>query len=197
LFERLSLVDAVLATRGDFESMDFPTRTLYRSAVEELSRGSNRTELDIASAAVLAAKQAGADAPAMEQARRRDTGYVLLAGGRRAFEKAIAYRVPMRNWAARLNRSLGVGGYVTAISLVAATLLAAPVFVLSVTGVGPAVLGLLGVLGAVPAIDAAVALVNRAVNLGFAATLLPALELRDGVPSHLRTVSIPRQSRGL
>ena len=78
---------------GDFESMDFPTRTLYRSAVEELSRGSNRTELDIASAAVLAAKQAEADAPATEQARRGDTGYILLAGGRRAFEKAIAYRL--------------------------------------------------------------------------------------------------------
>ncbi len=51
LFERLSLVDAVLACDSDFESMDFPTRTLYRSAIEDLSRGSNRTELDIASAA--------------------------------------------------------------------------------------------------------------------------------------------------
>jgi cyclic beta-1,2-glucan glucanotransferase len=192
LFERLSLVDAVLATGSDFEGMDFPTRTLYRSAVEELSRGSNRTELDIASAAVLAAKRAGADAPAMEQARRRDTGYILLAGGRRAFEKAIAYRAPMRNWAARLNRSLGVGGYVTAISLVAVTLLAAPMLFLYAAGVGPVALGLLGVLGAIPAIDAAVALVNRGVNLGFAATLLPALELRDGVPASLRTlVAVP------
>ena len=192
LFERLSLVDAVLATGGDFESMDFPTRTLYRSAVEELSRGSNRTELEIASAAVLAAKRAGADAPATERARRGDTGYILLAGGRRAFEKAIAYRLPMRNWAARANRSLGVGGYVAAISLVAVILLAAPLLVLSVAGVGLAVLGPLSVLGAIPAIDAAVALVNRAVNLGFAATLLPALELRDGVPSHLRTlVAVP------
>ena len=55
LFERLSLVDAVFAADSHFEDMDFPTRTLYRSAVEELARGSNRTELDIASAAVLAA----------------------------------------------------------------------------------------------------------------------------------------------
>ncbi len=57
LFERLSLVDAVLSG-NDFESMDFPTRTLYRSAVEELSRGSHRSELDVAKAAVVAAKQA-------------------------------------------------------------------------------------------------------------------------------------------
>ena len=98
----------------------------------------------------------------------------------------------MRNWLARVNRSLGLGGYVTAIAVVAAILLAAPLLGLAAAGAGSAVLGLLGVLGAIPAIDAAVALVNRGVNLGFAATLLPALELRDGVPSHLRTlVAVP------
>ena len=48
LFERLSLVDAVFAADSAFEDMDFPTRTLYRSAVEELARGSKRTELDVA-----------------------------------------------------------------------------------------------------------------------------------------------------
>jgi cyclic beta-1,2-glucan synthetase len=192
LFERLSLVDAVLACDSDFESMDFPTRTLYRSAIEDLSRGSNRTELDIASAAVLAAKQAEVEAPEAEQARRRDTGYILLAGGRRAFEKAISYRLPMRRWAARLNRSTGLGGYLAAISAVAAILLAVPLLALSAAGVDLAVLCVLAALGAIPAIDAAVAFVNRAVNVGFAATLLPALELRDGVPSHLRTlVAVP------
>ena len=97
LFERLSLVDAVLAADSGFKSMDFPTRTLYRSAIEDLSRGSKRAELDVASAAVLAARQAKAEAPAMEQERRGDTGYILLAGERRAFEKAIAYRRPSGN----------------------------------------------------------------------------------------------------
>ena len=43
-------------------------------------------------------------------------------------------------------------------------------------------------LGAIPAIDAAVALVNGAVTRGCGATLLPALELRGGVYAHLRTV---------
>ncbi len=189
LFERLSLVDVVLAADSNFESMDFPTRTLYRNAVEELSRSSGRTELDIASAAVLAAKQAADEAPATERARRGDTGYILLAGGRRAFEEAIGYRPPMRNWLARINRSAGVSGYLTAISLVAAVLLAAPLLALAFVGVGSAMLGL---LGAIPAIDAAVALVNRGVNVGFAATLLPAMDLSDGVPADLRTlVAVP------
>ena len=192
LFERLSLVDAVLAADSGFETMDFPTRTLYRSAIEDLSRGSNRAELDIASAAVLAAKQAEDDAPALERERRGDPGYILLAGGRRAFEKSVAYRRPLRSWASRVNRSVGVGGYVALISLVSAIFLAAPLLALDAAGVGPAVLGLLSILGAIPAVDAAVALVNRGVNIGFAASPLPALELLDGVPAHLRTlVAVP------
>ena len=192
LFERLSLVDAVFAADSAFETMDFPTRTLYRRAVEQLARGSKRTELDVAAAAVVAASRERRAAPAAEQARRGDLGYHLLAGGREAFEAALSYRPPMGNWLARVNQSLGVGGYVTAISLVAAMLLAAPLCALGAVGTSLVVLSVLGVLGAIPAIDAAVALVNRGVNLGFAATLLPALELRDGVPSHLRTlVAVP------
>ncbi len=192
LFERLSYVDAIFAADSPFEGMDFPTRTLYRSAVEELARGSTTTELDIARAAVTAAGREQSSAPPAEQARRGDPGYHLLGGGRRAFEVAIGYRPPLRNALARLNRSLGIGGYLTAISVVAALILAAPLFALFSGGLGLAALCLLGILGAIPAVDAAVALVNRAVNLGFAATLLPSLELRDGVPSHLRTlVAVP------
>ena len=70
LFERVSLVDDVLAAGSAFRDMDFPTRNLYRSAIEELARGANRTELDVARAAVLAAKQA-ACAPAGVEADRR------------------------------------------------------------------------------------------------------------------------------
>ena len=192
LFERLSLVDVVLTWNSDFERMDFPTRTLYRSAIEDLSRGSGRTELDIASAAVQAAKQAAAEAPLAERTRRGDAGYVLIAPGRRAFEKAIGYRRPMRSWPARLNRTVGVSGYLTAISVVAVILLAAPLLALFFAGLGAADLRLLGLLGAIPAIDAAVALVNRGVNAGFAATLLPAMDLVDGVPAELRTlVAVP------
>ena len=51
---------------------------------------------------------------------------------------------------------------------------------------------LLGILGLVPAIDVAVALVNHIVTRGFRATLLPALELRGGIPADLRTlVAVP------
>ena len=124
--------------------------------------------------------------------RQGDPGYHLLAGGRDALEVTIDYRLPLHMWPARLNRAFGIGGYVAAIAVVAAVLVAFPLFALVAVGFDGAWLSLLGVLGAVPAIDAAVALVNRGVTWGFGATLLPALELGKGVPAHLRTlVAVP------
>ena len=188
LFERVSLVDELLSVGSVFRNMDFPTRNLYRSAIERLARGANRTELDVAGRAALAAKQARCSHPSVEQDHRGDPGYHLLAGGRRAFETAIGFRPPLTAWPGRLSRAFGIGGYVAVGIAVAALLLAIPMFLLHANGVAPLWLGVLGILGAVPAIDAAVALVNRGVTRGLGATLLPALELRDGVPAYLRTI---------
>jgi cyclic beta-1,2-glucan synthetase len=192
LFERISLVDATLADGDGFSDMDFPTRNLYRSAIEELARGSDHTEIEIARRVVLAAEGNICAANDVDKDRRTDPGYYLLAGGRRAFEIAIGYRPPLSAWLGRFSQSVGIGGYLSAIGLVAVGLLALPVSVAAVNGLSSGWLTLLCVLGTIPAIDAAVALVNRSVAQNFGATLLPALELRHGVPSHLRTmVAVP------
>jgi cyclic beta-1,2-glucan synthetase len=188
LFERISLVDDVLSVGTGFREMDFPTRNLYRSAIEELARGGSRAELDIASRAVLAAKQARCACPAVEQGRLGDPGYHLLAGGRRAFEAAIGFQPSFAARLGRFIRACGIGGYVIAGTAVGAILLAIPLFILHANGVAPLWINMLGILGAIPAIDAAVALVNFGVTWGFGATLLPALELRSGVPRSLRTI---------
>ncbi len=203
LVERVSLADGILSAASLFREMDFPTRNLYRSAIEELARGANRTELDVAHAAVLAAKQATCardDMPEVglaaarlaendvEENRRGDPGYHLLGDGRQAFETKIGFRPPPHTWPARLIGAVGVGGYVCVSGAVAAILLYVALFILHSNGIGQAWLGLLGVLGAIPAIDAAVALVNGAVTRGFGATLLPAMDLHRGVPAHLRTI---------
>ena len=188
LFERVSLVDELLSAGSAFRDMDFPTRNLYRSAIEELARGADRTELDVAGRAVLATKPAQCAHAGVEQDRQGDPGYYLLAGGRTAFERSIGFRPPLASLPGRLIRSWGIGGYVAAGSAVGAMLLAVPLFVLHTQGIGPIWLSMLGLLGAISAIDAAVALVNQGVTRGFAATLLPGLELRGGVPAPLRTV---------
>lgn len=191
MFERTSLVDRALTAGSAFAAMDFSTRNLYRSAIEQLARGSRLTELQIAHAAIAATGRAP---PSRTAAHRResDPGHHLIGGGRRAFEREIGFRLPMRAVSARLNRAFGIRGYVGSIAIAAAVLLPLPLLALAATGLDGMALGVLALLGAIPALDAAVALVNRAMNSGFGATALPALELRDGVPSHLRTlVAVP------
>ena len=189
LFERMSLVDEELGS-GPFRDMDFQTRTLYRSAIEELARGSDRTEIDIARHAVLAARQAQASLPAGGDQRSADPGYHLLAGGRRAFEAAVGFRLPWRAWPTQLNRTFGIGGYAVLVACTTAILLALPLSILATIGLGAAWLELLAALGAIPATDAAVAIANLALAFGLRATALPAMELRGGVPSHLSTLVV-------
>ncbi len=74
-FESASLVDEALRDGSDFAQMDFATRNLYRSSIEELSRGSNLTEIEIAHAALAAGRAAG------DVDRLRDPGYHLVGAG--------------------------------------------------------------------------------------------------------------------
>ena len=52
IVESVSLVDDALRSASRFAEMDFSTRNLYRNAIEEIARGSGRTELDIARDAI-------------------------------------------------------------------------------------------------------------------------------------------------
>ena len=177
----------MLRAESDFAQMDFATRNLYRSAIEELCRGSKLTEAQIARAAVAAAS----DGTAVTDGQR-DPGYHLIAAGRRAFEAAIGYRAPLSRLPARWIMRRGAGTYIGAILLLAAIVLALPLLALDAGQVHVWKFAWLALLGVIPALDAAVALVNRAVTSGIGATVLPGLALREGVPPHLRTlVAVP------
>ena len=126
LFESVSLVDERLRAMSAFAAMDFSTRNLYRSAIEQLARGSSSSELDIADHALQAARVAAAATDdAAEAARVGDPGYHLIAEGRRALERTIAFRPSPQLRFSRFNIRLGIGGYVGAILLVTVLLLGA------------------------------------------------------------------------
>ena len=182
LFESVSLVDAALRAESDFAQMDFPTRDRYRSAIEELSRGSGRTELEVARCALQAAKTEGT-------ARERDPGYYLIAGGRRPFEASLAFRAPLHTRMGRISSAAGIRGYLASLALITALVLSLALLLIDAPLVGWR-LGVLALLGLFPALDVAVALVNRAATNRFRARTLPALELREGVPASLRTVLV-------
>ena len=53
LFEEVSPVDDVLRTDGVFADMDFATRNLYRTAIEQIARGTALDEPEIARRALV------------------------------------------------------------------------------------------------------------------------------------------------
>lgn len=187
-FEDVSLVDVALRRDTDLAAMDFATRNLYRSAIEALSRRSSRNELEITQALIAATQATVAAGP--DDLRQRDPGYHLLGRGRRAFELVIGYRAPLSSWLGALNDSLGPSGYIATVLLVAALVVAIPAAILFAQGVAASYLVVCSLLGLIPAIDVAVALVNRAVTRGFGATMLPGLALREGIPANMRTMVV-------
>ena len=186
-FESVSLVDELLCAGSDFTAMDFPTRNLYRHAIERLARGSRLTELEIAQAALAAASRAVASEAPL---RERDPGYHLFADGHSAFARHVGYRAPFWRWPNRVISANGAADYIGAIAALAAGVLALPLLLLYTWGVAHSSLALLALLGWIPALDAAVALVNRAAMRSFGATILPGLALRSGVPPPLRTLVV-------
>ncbi len=182
-FEGVSLVDDQLRAGSDFSQMDFATRNLYRTAIEDLARRSSHTEIEITQAALEAAHEA----PGHTE-HERDPGYYLIGSGRRAFEAQTGYRAPLRQALARWIMRHGAGHYVGAIVVSALGMLALALLALREYPLSGRQFALLGLLGFLPALEIAVAFVNRAVTLGFGAKVLPGLALREGVPPELRTV---------
>lgn len=192
MFESVSLVDDRLRAGSAFAAMDFSTRNLYRSAIEQLARGSVASELDIAGRALQAVATVNATTQDASTGPASDPGFYLIGDGRSAFERTIRFRPPARLRLSRLSIRLGIGGYIGTIIAVTLGLIALSLWALSSAGLSSGWLVLFAVIGFVSASELATALVNRGVAWMFNATSLPGLELAGGVPTSLRTlVAVP------
>jgi cyclic beta-1,2-glucan synthetase len=195
-FESVSLVDEVLRTAPGFAAMDFTTRDEYRAGIELLSRGSGRSEIEVAREAVLLTASAAREngqaetLPGVPERAEEDPGYYIVAGGRRAFESLLGFRVPWRIRLRRAYRAHAMTGYLGGIAFLTTLLLSILLFLTSTAGAASWSLVLLGIFGLVPASDIAVSLVHRLVPLLVPPRLLPKLELARGVPPELRTLVV-------
>ncbi|MDO8410927.1 MAG: glucoamylase family protein [Phenylobacterium sp.] len=186
LVERMSLVDAALTRAGDFGEMNFATRNLYRTAIEALSRGSGKSEMEVTRAAIARAGACPGEVASCH------VGCHLIGSERRRFERALGFRPPRRELLTRTFQRLGAGGYAAGIISAAAVILLAPLLYLRAAGLDGVWLAALAVLGVVPALELAVALVNAVITHSIRASFLPALELAGGIPSEHRTlVAVP------
>jgi cyclic beta-1,2-glucan synthetase len=195
-FESVSPVDEVLRTAPGFAAMDFTTRDEYRTNIELLSRGSGRSEIEVAQEAVLLARSAGREngqaetLPGVPERAEEDPGYYIVGGGRRAFERRLGFRVPLRIRLRRAYRAHAMSGYFGGIAALTVLLLSGLLFLTWTAGAAAWILALLGVLGLVPASEIAVSLVHRLVPFLVPPKLLPKLELAQGVPPELRTLVV-------
>jgi cyclic beta-1,2-glucan synthetase len=207
--ESLSSIDEVLREGVSFAAMDFATRDRYRHAVEDLARSSHRSEAQVARMAMRLAAASpgpgaltpvGPDTGDVGRAidgglsalgdRHQDAGHYLISRGRPALERALAYRIPLsvRLWRAYVGAA--APAYLGTLALVTSLTLAAPLL-LSADSALPGLI-LLAILALVPATEVATALVNWGVAHLVGPRTLPRLEMREGVPSELRTlVAVP------
>jgi len=193
-FESVSLVDKVLRDGSNFADMDFATRDYYRHAIEDLSRGSKHTEIEVAERALHRSKKARAERTDGQPPddRRSDPGYYLISHGRWSFERELDFHVPSRRWILRLYVRAAVPGFLGTIAVLTAVILAFPLFHASEMGLHTGYLVLLGLLAAIPASDLAIALINRAVTDLLGPRTLARFELKEGIPTELRTfVAVP------
>ncbi len=208
-FENVSLVDDALCAAPAFQAMDFATRDEYRRQIESLSRGSGRSEIEVAREAVLLASNAAqtrllarsttteretagsaASPSGIPEYADEDPGYYLFSKGRRAFERQLGFRVPLRLRLQRAYRTQAIAGYLGSVTALTALQLYTLLFIARAAGSDPWTLALLAVLGLLPASEIALALIHRLVAALLPPKKLPKLELAQGVPPEHRTVVV-------
>ena len=192
LFESVSLVDERLRDGSAFAAMDFATRDRYRAAIEELARGSTATELEVTEQALAAAAAAARQAPREDAQAERlaDPGFHLIGPGRRALERTLGARPPLRERVRRLMVGAGLAGYLGAIAGVTVLLLALVAWALSAAGLTAGWIALVALLVAIPMSEVATALVHRLITRRLGTEPLSGMALEGGVPRSLRTLVV-------
>ncbi|HEX6900394.1 MAG TPA: glucoamylase family protein [Thermoanaerobaculia bacterium] len=184
-FEKVSLVEAELRRdpAGAYAGMDFETRDRYRQAVEDLSRGSGRPELEVVreAARLGAAGRAGG--------RERHIGFYLVDAGRPVLAGRLGYRAPLRTWAGRWARRHPALVYLGSVLVLTAGALA-----LALSLPPAAVSGLqrwgLAVLLLVPAVTLAVSVTGSLLTLSLPPRVLPKMGFAADLPDDARTLVV-------
>src|SRR5438552_9860061 len=117
-FEQGSLVDRLFRSESAFGAMDFATRDRYRHAVEDLARGSGRSEITVARQALTLAGG--------RERHAEDLGYYLISKGRPTIEHALGYRISLRQRLVRAYMTSATWSYLGSTRAVSACLVSLP-----------------------------------------------------------------------
>jgi cyclic beta-1,2-glucan glucanotransferase len=187
--ERASLVEHAL--RRDpadvYSRMDFLSRDEQRHAVEQIAAPTGEAQVQLARKVLESARQAAArDSPADRTAH---VGYHLVGPGRFDLEADVGFRPPWRTRMRRVLLAHPTLPYLGSIAALTVLFLAAAARLPEVAGSPIPLMAALALL-TLPALDVAIALVQRVVAWKVGPRRLPRLDFTDGVPADARTMVI-------
>lgn len=190
IFESLSHVEEILRRdpSGFYSQMDFESRDHYRHAVEKISWFYNTSEIDVAKLALDCAQESLAK---NERDPVRHVGYYLIDSGRKALEKRIGVKP------ARIKKAFGFFKrypYIVYFGSIAVLTLIIISFFLGYAAkqgiISPFWLLGIGLVLLIPVSDLAINTVNFALSHIYVPTVLPKLELKEGISEENSTMVI-------
>lgn len=183
IFEELSMVDKILQKdpAGIYSQMDFESRDYYRREVAKLAKRGDVGELDVADM-VLKCIEEG-DGQLQGDIRYSHVGYYIVGKGRTVLEERIGLRTKRESRRANIY----MGGIVcTAAILIGLFLYLAGVLTESF----PLVAILYIALALIPIATLVIGICNWLITYIYPPSILPRLELKDGIPEQFRTMVI-------
>ncbi|MHC1712334.1 MAG: glucoamylase family protein [Solidesulfovibrio sp.] len=190
--ESLSVVERTLREdpAGMHGLQDFTTRDRYRHAIEDVARGSGRSELAVAREAILLARTAAARLGASD--RTAHVGYYLIDHGRPVLERAVDGRLSWKSWASRASRTVRLLLYLGPILLLTALATGGALTAFGGFAPGDWRFWFFATIGALAVSSLAVSLVNLTATFMLSPRALPRMDFSRGIPAdHRAMVVVP------
>ncbi|MGR9173902.1 GH36-type glycosyl hydrolase domain-containing protein [Rhizobium sp. KDH_Rht_773_N] len=189
--EEVSTIDKLLWQQTDYAELDSGSRNSYRRQIEKLAKRSDKTEMDIAEAAVRLADGAKAGRQDPSSAAG-NVGYYFVGNGRPALEREIGFRPPLGLRFMRVIRKLN--WLAIAVPVLLLTLLALVITDAIFVDAGMPLFATVVLLAmfALPASEGATGLFNFFATFFITPDRLVGYEFKKGLPAEARTlVTIP------
>lgn len=188
--ESLSVVEHILREdpTATYAIQDFTTRDKYRHVIEDVARGCEQSEWDVAREAIKLAVNAAAQLSVAD--RSAHIGYYLIDSGRHLLERKVGYHLSWKMKAKRAGRRFRLPLYLGSILLLTtvATLLVLFTFGgFELTDLRYWLFALASLIGTSAL---AVSLVNMMVTLILPPRTLPRLDFSHGIPDAHRTMVV-------
>jgi hypothetical protein len=187
VFAQVNVVDPVLASEpaGTYDRMDDDSRQYYRRAVSELAERSDRSEREIAEAAVVLACESARVADTGGGAERRcHVGYYLVDRGVPVLRTRVGYRPTLRQSIVDRVCARPIRFYLAAIGITTAAILLILLYAFGYSGHTLIAAALL----LIPASQAAIDFANAVATALIRPRPLPKLDFAHGVPDECATI---------